>query len=165
MRCLNRNKIPIYYALYNGDTPYVDENGDRTGEFAISYLPPLLERMNVSPAQGTADFEPFGITEPYTHIMVTSNKDTMIEESSVLWIGRTPDMSIFANVPSGAAVWGQLEDGYMKWYQNVVVNNEVVTTPLGRTVPYNYVILRRADSLNSVSFAIRKVDVDGVQLL
>lgn len=142
MRTLNRNKKTLYYALYDKVTPYIDENGDKTGEYGPSYSAPVKTRMNIAPARGDSEEEMFGITEPYTHVIVTSNTKCPIEETSVLWIGTDLDEESLegsTGIPDGSEmVWSK--DG-----------NEI------RTPAFNYVVIRKAPSINSISYAIKKV--------
>lgn len=147
MRTLNRNKKTLYYALYNGVTPFIDENGDRSGEYAASYLPPVKARMNIAPARNDAESDPFGISEPYTHVMVTANTKCPIDESTVIWIGSVPE------VEAEEGMYGQLVDGQMVWHS--ADGAEVATTDA-----YNYVVVRKAESINSITYAIRKVMLD-----
>ena len=97
MRCLNKNKRPVYYALYKGKTPITDADGNLTGEFTLTYTEPIMAEMNVSQARGTADVEQFGINTPYTHTIVTDQMDCPIDTDSILWIYRTPDNNVKHN--------------------------------------------------------------------
>lgn len=91
MRTLNRNKQPLYYALYKGKTEYVDEYGNKTGEYTTQYETPVKTYMNISPARGNIVLEQFGINTQYTHILVTDKMDCPIAKDTILWIGKTPD--------------------------------------------------------------------------
>ena len=89
MRGLNRNKQTLYYALYTGQTEIVDANGNRTGEFTPSYSTPVEAKMNIAPAQGNADWDPFGISTPYTRVAMTC-ENLPISETSIVWIDKDP---------------------------------------------------------------------------
>lgn len=117
MRCLNRNKQPFYYANYQGMVKMTDTSGNFTGEYEISYTTPTLAYGNISPGTGAIYPSPFGLSEGIDKIIVMSNPDFPISESSVLWL-----------------------------------DNET-------TDPYDYTVVRIARSLNSISIAIKKVDV------
>ena len=52
MRCMNRNKIRFFYALYEGRKPITDEWGNTTGEYEIKYSNPTEFHANISPAMG-----------------------------------------------------------------------------------------------------------------
>ena len=88
MRSLARNKQKIYYALYASKTEVVDEYGNKTGEYSVTYSTPVEYHINVSAARGTADVEQFGINANYTKTMVTNDMSCPITESSVLWVGK-----------------------------------------------------------------------------
>ena len=118
MRCLDRNKKPFYYANYSGKAKILDSDGYFTGEYGLSYTAPVRVWGNISPARGTDNSNPFGITENYDKIIVMNDPNIPIEETSVLWVEK--DI----------------------------------------TEEYDYVVVRTARSLNSVSIAIRKVDVN-----
>lgn len=154
MRTLQKNKKTLYYALYRGMTASVDEDGNRNGEFDVTYYGPTKTRMNISPAKGNAESDPFGIIEPYTHVMVTSNMKCPIDVNSVLWIGEAPEVG---DAGEGMTIFGKLLTNKMQWYATSADEGYVVA--LGATTPYNYVVLAKAESLNSISYAIRKVDV------
>lgn len=86
MRALERNKQPIYYALFEGKTPIVDEYGNSTGEYRISYGAPIPYRLNVSAARGEYETRLFGEMEDYDKVLVTDDLSLPIVETSVLWI-------------------------------------------------------------------------------
>ena len=71
MRGLRRNKTTLYYALFTGKTEIYDLNGHFTGDYEETYSDPVRVGMNISPATGNADEEPFGITTPYTKVAMT----------------------------------------------------------------------------------------------
>lgn len=91
MRTLNRNKQPLYYALYKGKTEAVDDYGNKTGEYTTEYYTPVKVYMNISPARGNIVLEQFGINTQYTHILVTDDMNCPIDKDTILWIGKTPD--------------------------------------------------------------------------
>ena len=88
MRTAQRNGQKIYYATYDKKTPILDEYGNQTGEYAVTYNPPVAFYLSVSAARGTADIEQFGINLNYSKTMVTHDMTCPIDESSVLWIGK-----------------------------------------------------------------------------
>ena len=91
MRGLRRNEKPIWYALYQGQVEIIDRNGNRTGEYAPSYSAPVMTRMNIAPAKGVADWNPFGIDTPYTLIAMTFDLKSPISETSIVWVDKSPD--------------------------------------------------------------------------
>jgi hypothetical protein len=89
MRSLERNKVNLYYALYKGMAPVLDENGNDTGQTAPSYYNPVKIRARVSPNKGEANTEAFGLTADYDRVISTT--DTLpLTETSVLWIDTLP---------------------------------------------------------------------------
>ena len=88
MRSLDRNKQKIYYSLYLGKTPILDEYGNQTGEYETSYATPVALDINVSAARGTSDVEQFGINLNYSKSMVTNDLNCPIDETTRLWVGK-----------------------------------------------------------------------------
>ena len=88
MRTAQRNGSKIYYSLYKSKTPILDEYGNNTGEFNITYYEPVEFHLSVSAARGTADVEQFGINLNYNKTMVTHDMTCPIAESTRLWIDK-----------------------------------------------------------------------------
>jgi hypothetical protein len=59
VRTLKRNKRPVAYAFYQGDTELTDADGNLTGEYKVSYTEPVKTLMNVSGGRGQADIALF----------------------------------------------------------------------------------------------------------
>jgi hypothetical protein len=91
MRSLEINKTTVYYALYLGKQPILDENGDETGEFTKGYALPVKTRIRVSPNKGETNSQYFGAILDYDSTMVT-NDILPLDEYSILWIGKTPEL-------------------------------------------------------------------------
>lgn len=126
MRCMVRNKSKFYYASYIGETEIIDEYGNSTGEYKITYGNPTECRANISAAQGELKIRQFGESESYDKVIVLDDINAPIDEHSVLWVDTLPLLN---------------EDG---------------TT----STPYDYTVKKIARSLNGVSIAIRKVNVE-----
>lgn len=138
MKCLERNKRTFYYCLFAGKTPIVDEYGNETGESVITYGSPVEMKANVSQATGQSNTELFGNLENYDKVIVTEDVNCPIDENSVLFVDKEPE---YTNVATHTVT--------------AITTNEVtVAVPV-----YDYTVRRVAKSLNSVSIAIRKVDV------
>lgn len=86
MRTLERNKQKVFYALYDRKIPIIDEYGNPTGEYEISYTEPVLLRINVSPAVGEYQLRQFGGLADYDRVLITDEHDLPIAEDSVFWI-------------------------------------------------------------------------------
>ena len=87
MHTLARNERAFYYALYLGETKQYDEDGNYTGEVAVSYSEPTRAKMNISPSLGRSELESFGITSGYTHTIVTDDMSCPIDEYTIIWYG------------------------------------------------------------------------------
>jgi len=118
MRTLEINKQPMWYALYTGKTEVVDDYGNHTGTFKLTYSDPVYYPVNMSQSRGTADLDAFGITADYDRTFVTTDMSCPIKEDSIIWFGADPTKD-----------------------------------------PHNYVVYQIANSLNSITIAIRGVDV------
>ncbi len=90
MRCLRRNKIPIYYAKYLGKTALQDAAGNYTGDYEETYTTPEELMANVSIANGETTIDEYGNNEAYSKTIVLSDPDFPIDEETVFWIDRTP---------------------------------------------------------------------------
>ena len=90
MRTLNRNKRVIWYALYNGVTEVVDDDGNYTGEQEVSYGEPIQARMNVSGGRGQAEIELFGVDNPFTKTAVTDDLTTPFTTDTIFWFEADP---------------------------------------------------------------------------
>ena len=118
MRTLEINKQPMWYALCTGKTEVIDEYGNHTGVYELTYSNPVYYPVNMSESRNIVNFEAFGITADYDRTFVTSDLSCPIKEDTIIWFGADP-----------------------------------------ATDPHNYVVHRIANSLNSITIAIRAVDV------
>lgn len=133
MRCMNRNKVNFFYALYERKEALTDEYGNTTGEFEVIHGKPLQYSANISAAKGETQTRQFGENEVYDKVIVADNTAPPIDEYSVLWIDTLP----------------QLDD-----------SGSLVKDEFGKVVtPYDYIVTKVARSLNSVSIAVSKVKV------
>ena len=92
MRCLTRNKSKFYYASYIGETETIDENGNATGEYDVSYSKPVKTLGNVSAAQGEMQSRQFGESESYDKVIVLNDRNAPIDEHSILWVDTLPHL-------------------------------------------------------------------------
>ena len=90
MRCMARNKTTFYYALYTGQTEIIDEYGNATGQYSVTYDNPLKALGNVSAAQGEMQTRQFGDSESYDKVIVIDDVNTPIDEYSILWVDTSP---------------------------------------------------------------------------
>jgi len=92
LRNLKSNNRKLWYALYLGQTDAVDENGDFTGDQAISYTEPVQFEANLSATRGTQGFtgtgvsyDYFGSDVKYDLIISTAQMDLPIDEHTLIW--------------------------------------------------------------------------------
>lgn len=90
MRTIQRNRREVWYALYQGVTDVLDDEGNYTGEQEVSYTTPVKAMMNVSGGRGRAMVEEFGIDNPFTHTVVTPDLTTAFNTDTIWWFGKTP---------------------------------------------------------------------------
>lgn len=133
MRCLLRNKVRFFYALYDKKEEIRDEYGNMTGEYAVTHGNPVECYGNVSAARGEMATCQFGENEAYDKILVLDNASPKIDEYTVLWVDTIPKIN---------------KDGSLS-----------KNSGGGVDTPYDYIVKKVARSLNSVSIAIRKVNV------
>lgn len=93
MRCMARNKSKFYYASYIGETEIIDEYGNATGEYEVSYGNPIEVLGNVSAAQGEMQSRQFGESEGYDKVIVLDDRDAPIDEHSLLWVDTLPHLN------------------------------------------------------------------------
>lgn len=87
MRCLNRNKRALYYALYKGDETILDEQGYETGESKPTYGEITELSANVSAAVGEEVVEAFGSFTNYSRAVCVSDVSCPISEDTIVWFG------------------------------------------------------------------------------
>jgi hypothetical protein len=131
MRSQEINKQTIYYSLYGSKSPVLDDNGDETGEYAISYSNPLKFKIRVSPCKGEATDQVFGKSLDYDRAMNTTDKAFLIDEYSCLWIDSIPQLNT---------------DGTLK----LGTDDKPLT-------PHNYKVVGVSKDLNEWMFAVKKV--------
>ena len=99
MKCLKRNRIKVYYALYHGKDPVFDENGHRTGEYRIVYTRPKALFANVSAIKGESQTMQFGANIEYDRVMLLDEDSPRLDEHSVLWVDVDPELSEDGTAP------------------------------------------------------------------
>jgi len=135
MRCMNRNKVRFFYALYVSREPIMNAQGRPSGQHKVIHGNPIEEYANISAAKGETQTRQFGENESYDKVIVMDADAPAIDEYTILWVDTVPQVD---------------EDG------KLIVNEsgEVVT-------PHDYVVKKVAKSMNAVSIAISKVMVSG----
>lgn len=135
MRCMQRNKVDFYYALFSKRVPIVDEYGTDTGEYDVQHGNPVKSSANISAAKGETQTRQFGENVSYDKVIAMDNDSPPIDEYSILWIDTMPEL----NADGSLAVDSE---GKVK-------------------TPHDYIVKKVAKSLNSVSYAVSKVSVSG----
>lgn len=90
MRCLARNKTKFFYATYEGQSEIIDEYGNVTGQYSVSYSDPIASQGNISAASGEIQSRQFGESESYDKVIVLDDVNTPIDEYSILWVDTLP---------------------------------------------------------------------------
>ena len=93
MNCLARNKTTIYYATFKSKTETLDEYGNKTGQYTITYNTPVEWSANIRWDSGAVQLEGFGLNASGTRRIVTCDMNCPITVDTVLWIGITPDQN------------------------------------------------------------------------
>jgi hypothetical protein len=86
-----RNKQAIWYALYDSTVADYDSSSYQTGTH-VSYKNPVKIYGNVSPARGAVMMRQFGEDENYDKVIVLGDRNTAIDENTVLWIDSEPEL-------------------------------------------------------------------------
>lgn len=147
MRDLKRNQTKFWYCLLIPDTQeaLIDENGNETGELIPAYKKSVSMMANISPATGQNQVEQFGNLDSYDKVIVTCDLTCPIDENTVLFIDKKPE---YTEVQTHEIVEGQA----------LYAEDEIVEKTY-ELPKYNYIVKRVSKSLNSISIAVRKVDV------
>ena len=95
MRTVKRNKRPVAYAFYQGDTELTDSDGNLTGEYSVQYTEPVKTLMNVSGGRGQADIALFGLTQTFARTATTEDLTTPFNTQTVMWVEKDPDTEPF----------------------------------------------------------------------
>lgn len=95
MRTVKRNKRPVAYAFYDGVTELLDNDGNYTGEYEVSYTEPVKTLMNVSGGRGQADIALFGLTQTFARTATTEDLTTPFNTQTVFWVETDPDTEPF----------------------------------------------------------------------
>lgn len=90
MRCMDRNRIPLWYAVCTGEQEERDKYGHHTGRKYPTYGAPLLYALNISGDRGQAFLAENGIRTEYTRTLVTCDMALPFGVDTVLWIDREP---------------------------------------------------------------------------
>ena len=85
-----RNKTSFYYAKYTGLSEIIDEYGNATGQYTVTYDNPILMQGNISPVQGALQTQLFGAWENFDRVIVLDDVHHPLDEYSILWVDTVP---------------------------------------------------------------------------
>lgn len=145
MKTMKRNQRPFYYCLFQSKQDAVDVNGNKTGEKILVYEAPVRMMANISPATGQTNTEQFGNLDNYDKVIVFDDVNSPIDENTVLFLDKEPDFTEGVTVAYTPAA--------------TLLGEPTVEVQTVQIPKYNYIVRRVAKSLNSVSVAVRKVEV------
>lgn len=142
-----RNDRRFWYCLLDPNTEHavIDEYGNETGEIIQHYEEAVSMWANVSPASGMAQTEQFGNLDSYDKVIVTRNMNCPIDEHSVLFLEKDPE---YTEIETHEIVEG-----------NALYADDEIVVVTYRKPKYDYIVKRVAKGLDSISIAVRKVDV------
>lgn len=133
MRMCHRNIQHFWYAPY--DSTVEDEYGNHVSSYA-TYGAVVETYGNISAARGEVAARQFGDIENYDKVIVVDDRDTPIDEYTVLWIDTDAPVTDLDGKPQ-------------------IVNGKYVT-------PWDYVVVRVGRGLpgfGGAVIAVRKVNV------
>lgn len=103
MRGLKRNKVKLWYQLYDSNIPVYETGLDGnlvldpvtgepllTGDSTTKYKDPVRFEANVSPARSEASTDPFGVDVKYDKTVCSCDLDLPIDELSKLFVDKEP---------------------------------------------------------------------------
>lgn len=122
MRNLARNQRLIYYKTLESKEEIIDDDGNATGDYSLTYSELKSLNISVSADKGTSEADAFGTSLEYDRTLSTADTSCEIDENSILWIEADPTTSI-------------------------------------EPAPHDFIVKKRAPSLNQVLYAIKAVDV------
>lgn len=143
MKTLKRNKRKFYYATYQGNVEILDANGNHTFEKRNTYSEWKEFHANISPARGESSAALFGNDVSYDKTIVTDDLDCEIDENTVLCIDIAP------NIPPQPTETTEVTS-------NVTDKVDPPFEPV-----YDYIVTKKAVSLNFIQYAVTKVKVNG----
>lgn len=85
MRNLKKNQKKLWYALYQGMVPVLDENGDEDGSPVEKYSEPIEFEASLSAGASQAQQEIFGVNVDFTRSLSTTDLELPITETSLIW--------------------------------------------------------------------------------
>lgn len=98
MRCLYRNRQAFKYAPYLSSDELMNEGDEYTGEREPKYREAVTLYGNISPANGRADVQAFGVELNYDKVIVMERIPDDLTETAGLWVddldAEAPDYAV-----------------------------------------------------------------------
>lgn len=154
MRLNNRNKQTFWYANYVDVGETYDEYGNQNGSYAI-FGDPVKARGNISPAKGNVTARQFGDDDQYDKVIALEDRDTPIDENTVLWIETEPELEPWTT-ETGETVTTE-KDEPIFFFPSLKRNEDG-----SLATPWDYIVRRVARGLpefGASMIAVRKVNV------
>jgi hypothetical protein len=101
-RNCKKNERKMYYALYKNKEMIYDDNGNPTGEYDLSYYPPVPFSASVSVGKSDSEDSPFGNDLSYDRVMITHDMALPVTESSLIWLNAVPEYEDEKLLPESA---------------------------------------------------------------
>ncbi len=84
MKCLKRNMKDFEYLPWDGTETDLNDDGEHTGEFHLTYGEPVPYKGNISTPSGRENQTFYGEEIRYTHTLVMDNPNVPIDEYGLI---------------------------------------------------------------------------------
>lgn len=88
MRTLERNKRTFHYASITGRDEIIDDYGNATGQYAITYGDPVEARGCVVARSGQFYVDGYGKLEVYDKSIALASRPSGLDEYSRIWLDK-----------------------------------------------------------------------------
>ena len=164
MKGLYRNKRPVYYALYEGETEIM-KDGFYTGAHQKQYGDIQMQKMDVGASRTAYGFvssvvqmEYFGLDKPYSKVAVVDDINCPITEETLVWLdqGKLSEYAADSTYAVGKKV---LHNGRIYKCKQSVDTPSEFDENAWELVPHNYMVSGIAKSLNFIAYMLKEVDL------
>lgn len=90
MKLAERNMQTFYYRLYSDKASIIDDDGNDTGQYRVTYSSAVSAKGNISPSSGDAQTDMFGTNVDYDKVLVMNGINSPIDENTILFVGIEP---------------------------------------------------------------------------
>lgn len=91
MKTLQRNTSSFWYLLLDKSEPIVDEYGNETGEYQLTYKPSVQMWASISADTGMSTVLQFGNFPDYDKVILVDDPNCPIDENAVLFVDKSPE--------------------------------------------------------------------------